>query len=235
MSIISTSQRYSFLWAANSALRITYLSLTEPFLSDDERFGVEGYSDNGENFQSLTIFDLIDLQDAVRLRIIIKKYPLIDGLNRDGRSPLQEASKLGFIEGVEIFLQHGANPNLVELHHGFTALHYAAMEGRHDVIQRLIAFGCCTYVVSTSTGRCPLHYAAQIGCESSTRALLANAQLGSGIKYADARLEILRTINLKDFDGHTPLHLGCIEGSVPVVKMLIQVSITSDDATCFTN
>jgi ankyrin repeat protein len=55
----------------------------------------------------------------------------------DNRTPLHEAAKTGFLEGVQTLLRERANPNLCDSA-GATPLHEAAAEGYDEIVEELL-------------------------------------------------------------------------------------------------
>jgi ankyrin repeat protein len=148
---------------------------------------------------------------------------------RTGETALQLASQQGLIETVRLLLEHRANP----LAHDKSApdwstpLHATARRGHIEIARLLLARGV-PVDVKDSTGRSPLHHAAEIrgDQEAMVRLLLAQkanvratakqdwqpihsaVQAGNG-KILGLLLDHKAEVNAREKkDGRTPLHLA---------------------------
>jgi ankyrin repeat protein len=113
-------------------------------------------------------------------------------------------SYLGDVEGVELLLSLGADPNETD-HKGNHALNYAAGAGHATVVQRLIAAGADINRTNTDT-RTPLMSAASSGHRFVVTVLLAAG--------ADPNI-VGRT--------GTALHLAAAKGCDIIVRQLLDV------------
>ena len=140
----------------------------------------------------------------------------------NGQTPLHIAVSKGSIQIVDMLLQRGALVNSIEMKTLCTPLHTAAIHSFHKCISTLIVFGADVTAQST-TGRCPLHYAAANGDIDTIKELLKGISLthlrnnGSDVNNFEYSLAI------RDLDGHTPLHLAVIDGNVKCIEYLIQM------------
>merc|ERR1712215_113116 len=103
-----------------------------------------------------------------------------------------------------------------------TAFHLASSLGDLSICSALILGGCSTVAVSEE-GSSPLHYLAQ--SQSQEAAAIVELILEKKEENLD--------INLKDWDGYTPLHKAAEAGDLSIVKLLLEagadVTITEDN------
>jgi len=131
---------------------------------------------------------------------VIRLTELVVG--RDALSLLEAAGR-GDVEEVKRMLIR-VDPNTRDIC-GRAPLHYAAREGRVEVIKLLLERGA--YPNAWDNGdKTPLHYAAERGDVEIVRLLLE--------KGAD--------LNARDYMGQTPLHEATKNGHVDVVKLLLE-------------
>lgn len=128
-----------------------------------------------------------------------------------GRAVHTEARMAGFREGVALLEQYGAQPEALSLHQRFAAAvmagddvettrlvaeypelvrlaaptHTAAVQGRADIVRRLLALGADVHATDHE-GATPLHRAAQGGAVQVLDLLL---QAGAAIDRRDARFQ----------------------------------------------
>ncbi len=139
--------------------------------------------------ETKTILSSDEMEDIL-LTCIVERAPCkLGNLNeirdREGRTLLHWATKLGLREEVEYLLKQGMNPNIAD-DEGRTALHYAALIG-DGAITRLLVEAGADVNARDRLGRVPLHYAKS---PDVAKILILNG--------AD--------VNVKDFAGNTPLH-----------------------------
>ncbi len=138
--------------------------------------------------ETKTILSSDEMEDIL-LTCIVERAPCkLGNLNelkdREGRTLLHWATKLGLREEVEYLLKQGMNPNIAD-DQGRTALHYAALIGDGAITRLLVEAGADANA-RDRFGRTPLHYANP----DVARILILNG--------ADP--------NAVDLDGNTPLH-----------------------------
>ena len=103
--------------------------------------------------------------------------------------------------GVSMFaLANDPNPS-----NGLVPLHFAAKEGKTDIVRWLITEAGAIVEMEDREGETPLHKAAMAGKLSVTSLLLSHG--------ADA--------NARDTDGWTALHNACSRGYLDLVRLLI--------------
>ena len=121
---------------------------------------------------------------------------------------LLEASEAGNLAAVVEALRSGADVS-AETADGWTALHFAAAQGRADVARVLLDAGANVSADTTSVRRTPLHWAARNGRTETVHLLLRRgAQTAS-----------------RDTEGSAPLHLAAAraEGDAEVARLLLEV------------
>ena len=135
---------------------------------------------------------------------------------------------------------------------GETPLHIAVRTGRRDIVRFLAKDKFDVRKVTTATdGSTPLHYAAALGDSECTKLLLdrfyevpdtfGNTALHSAVTMPPETMPLSQSaleertkvaemligsgkfdINAKNNDGDTPLHLACMLGYPPLVKLLCE-------------
>lgn len=121
----------------------------------------------------------------------------------DGQHPLINACAEGDNGIVDMFLDHGANINVVGLL-GSTPLHGAVLKNRLDVVMNLVARGV-DVDIPDEAGQCAIYYAAVHGLHEIVKVLI-----GAGAH-----------VNMKDKDGITPLHAASLNGHRDCVWSLL--------------
>jgi hypothetical protein len=102
-------------------------------------------------------------------------------VNCEGTSPLMVASEGGSTPVVELLLNSKASVNLAD-HRGFTAAHYASINGHCDALVTLLVGGADINTEGYLGGRRPLLMAFEGRHEGVARVLLMNgARVGSGL------------------------------------------------------
>lgn len=91
---------------------------------------------------------------------------------------------------------------------GYTALHLAAAQGQHAMLQLLLERGA-TPNARTAAGHSPLHYAAEKNHLQVAQTLLAARPDG---------------VHLMDDDGDTPLHWAAQYGHAEVARTLLEAA-----------
>ena len=74
-------------------------------------------------------------------KAVLRFRPQVDHRNRVGDSALMIAASMGNMELLDMLLVNGARTNLHDEENNWTALHYAAFEGRLPALERLLAAG----------------------------------------------------------------------------------------------
>ncbi|KAJ1023485.1 hypothetical protein NDA16_003102 [Ustilago loliicola] len=129
---------------------------------------------------------------------------LADLCSRGSLSDLQafvEATCSAEASGISMFaLANDPNPS-----NGLVPLHFAAKEGKTDIVRWLITEAGAIVEMEDREGETPLHKSAMAGKLSVTSLLLSSG--------ADA--------NARDTDGWTALHNACSRGYLDLVRLLI--------------
>ncbi|KAK3756388.1 hypothetical protein RRG08_038877 [Elysia crispata] len=171
---------------------------------------------------------------------LIKKGVNVNALTKNNFSALHLSTYRGDSEQVELLVTHGADVNQPG-HSGVAALHITAMCGHHEITKILLESGA-----KIDTGDLvkfsSLHIACHFGHEKVVELLLNN---GSDINISGsvrdrpihlasskANLKIMQLlvegtsqqkadVNVKDDEGHTPLHFCCKSGHLVTLHYLL--------------
>ncbi|CAL8078427.1 unnamed protein product [Calicophoron daubneyi] len=87
---------------------------------------------------------------------------LVNSLNKDGMSPLQQACFRGHVNTVEYLLENGADVNSKDPKQGYTSLMFAGLAGNLDIVEMLLQHGARTNYTN-SVGRTAAQMAAFVG------------------------------------------------------------------------
>lgn len=108
------------------------------------------------------IFEAITNNDVNLLKTLLVDQQEINILDENSMTPLQHAAYKGNKEMVQMFLDQGADVNLCQHQHGYTALHFAGLSGNAEVCTLLLLAGAKSHVINT-VGRTPSQMAAFVG------------------------------------------------------------------------
>ncbi|GBN82783.1 Tyrosine-protein kinase Shark, partial [Araneus ventricosus] len=100
-------------------------------------------------------------------------YHNLDAKNQEGQTAVHLASMAGFDDILDLLLNSGANPNIID-GSGLTPLHYACLNNRPSTVDVLINHRANPQLRATETGWVPLHYAAFHGKSSCFRRVISN-------------------------------------------------------------
>ncbi|EAY03967.1 hypothetical protein TVAG_314970 [Trichomonas vaginalis G3] len=112
----------------------------------------------------------------------------VNAINNESKTPLLYASEFGEYELVKLLIDKGADINPFD-NLGNNAIHYCAMAPQSDKLQYLLRQNIDVNLKSTTTGRTPLHFAAEGLSDKNITLLIKNGA----------------NPNEKDFQGLTPL------------------------------
>ncbi|GIX89198.1 tyrosine-protein kinase HTK16, partial [Caerostris extrusa] len=99
-------------------------------------------------------------------------YHNLDAKNQEGQTAVHLASITGFDDILDLLLQSGANPNIID-GIGLTPLHYACINNRPSTVDVLINYRANPQLRATESGWVPLHYAAYHGYTNVVKMLLS--------------------------------------------------------------
>ncbi|CAH2319960.1 E3 ubiquitin- ligase MIB2 isoform X2 [Pelobates cultripes] len=143
--------------------------------------------------------------NAAKVKEMLQKHPDKVDIRNQGKTALQVASHLGYIEVVKILLQANANIDLKD-DEGDTALHYAAYGNQAAVIRVLLAKGADTELLNNAKFTA-LYIAVNKGFAEVVQVLcIPNT-----------------TINIQDSHGDTPLHCAITADFRSIIEILTEV------------
>ena len=168
-----------------------------------------------------TLFESLELQDLLRAagyRIEGSTEQLMNGprgyilaikpgQESDLVHSLRQAVLTGSAKSVETLLDKGLSPDTT--FNGFTSLHFAAGDGRRDVINVLLRAGAKVDIPCEGGGGTPLYIAIQMGQLTSARLLV----------------EAGANPTLTDNFGNTLLHLASQNGRSDIAKWLLKLRV----------
>ncbi|XP_076237199.1 ankyrin repeat and MYND domain-containing protein 2 isoform X2 [Calliopsis andreniformis] len=109
------------------------------------------------------IFKKISNNEVSELKTLLAANKIkIDFVDENGMSPLQHACYKGNKEIVQMLLDQGADANLCQHEHAYTALHFAALSGNAELCHLLMSHGA-RLTATNSVGRTPAQMAAFVG------------------------------------------------------------------------
>lgn len=129
--------------------------------------------------------------------ILLTNGAKVDALDNTGRTPLLSfmSGDVGDVDTLIALLEGGADPNRLDGPTPYHPLDYAAMHGRVDAADLLIAFGANMNAIDNLRGETPLHYAIA-ACQFAPAGHLEVAQL---------LIDRGADVNARDAKGLTPL------------------------------
>ena len=125
--------------------------------------------------------------------------------------PMHKAAASGYVEIVELLLDHGADVNIIN-RKGETPLSWACFKGQKGVVQLLISRQANPNMFERDGRYFPIHFAAANGDAEIVKILLRS--------YAD--------INAKDIAGRSALTIACARGRQEVVALLLEKGADPD-------
>jgi ankyrin repeat protein len=155
----------------------------------------------------LTLFLACDCGDLERVRELVDQASdednIINKPEKHDRRPLHMAARKGYVEICDILLAHGADLELKTIH-GCTALYFAVLSARVEMVEAL-ADGYCAEVNVSDVGHLtPLHIACEKGYADIVKCLLL---LGADYTARDIR-------------GRTPLDWAIFKGHKDCITLI---------------
>ncbi|CBI28761.3 unnamed protein product, partial [Vitis vinifera] len=126
----------------------------------------------------------------------------------EGRNPLHYAASIGFVEGINYFVDKYCIAAYQGDKDDLSPIHIAAIKGHFHIIQEMLQHCPDLMELLTCKGQNTLHVAAKSGRAEAVSYMLKKMP------------ELEKLINEKDKDGNTPLHLATIFEHPKVVRAL---------------
>ena len=143
------------------------------------------------------------------VELLLSKYKaLVDLSTFDGSTPLHVACERGFVDVVQLLIDHQASIN-TRMNDGTTAIMLACQNGHLPVVQLLVSTGRCDLLLTRLDGVTPLFLVVQRGHETIFDYLVAHIP------------SIRETTDLAREDGATPLFKACQKGYDSLAKKLL--------------
>ncbi|XP_070540511.1 fibronectin type 3 and ankyrin repeat domains protein 1-like [Ptychodera flava] len=179
-------------------------------------------------------------EDTYKVQQILESGEVpVDVPDKYGLSPLMSAAQKGYINIVDVLIQHRADVNF-QNDSGKNALMLACFAGQLEVVKTLRAEGA-TWEVCDKGGSTPMHWAVdsgntrllrwiiEDGCPVDIRdrnsgwtPLMRACTLGGNTEVARVLISSGANVNTKDNDGKTPLMIAALNGHLSLVELLIQ-------------
>ena len=158
--------------------------------------------------------------------------------NAEGRTPLHIACVCGNLDGVKLFIKHGASVNVKD-NHSNTPFSLAVLNNHTSIVSALVSeFG---WNPNEGLDRACLHGTLSLGMTKTLIECGANTLLHLTAKYG--RNETMQALikdfesdpNIKSKEGKTPLHIACRWGNLDGVKLLIKHGASVNDLDTHSN
>ena len=206
------------------------------------RYGCDIDSETDDEESSLYLASLQGNISAVKL--LLENGAKVNNMNDESRecSPIHAAADNGYLEIIELLANQKADLNEVG-RDVMTPLENAAIEGRHNVVRKLLECGArVNHSILYENEETALHFACENGHLESVKELLKfgaktdfpSEEIPSPIYKAteNGHLEIVKEllkhgakVDAFDFSTYqcaTPLHLAAEYGNVGIVKELLK-------------
>lgn len=192
-----------------------------------------------ERDASLALHSAIRAGDMARVNQLLRTGVSVNILDELGGTPLLTACWSGHAEIVSLLISRGADVNARHREAGSSALEYAVLTVRPDIVAPLLRAGA-DVSVKYEGGQTALHLAAErvspavidllLGAKADREALnnAGNTPLEEAVLHD--RLESLRTLidhgasfrTAHRADGRSALHEACIKGFRGIAELLLQ-------------
>jgi hypothetical protein len=157
-------------------------------------------------------------QNPATLAMVLKDHPAGASVVSEFGAAIHRAAFQNRDEATEcvrLLLESGADPNLRD-RNGMTALMWAAVGGTQESLEMLLDAGARVSDQSWDSivgddRWSALHFAASRGMPDVA------------VKKIEAMLRVDNCIDIRDFDGNTPLHIAYRYGATEVVEALIRL------------
>lgn len=161
--------------------------------------------------------------DMTRL-LLINAQASVDGQSPRGCTPLLYAARGGYAEVVRFLLYRGASP-LRQDNAGGTVLHHAIEKGHMSVLNVLQEFGVdmlSAIEIPDNAGRTPIYEAIDNHEDPTILKMLTKSRKNGGFEAK---------VNISNYNGQTPLFAAAREGSMALVKCLVDECKAKVDLT----
>ncbi|XP_076237198.1 ankyrin repeat and MYND domain-containing protein 2 isoform X1 [Calliopsis andreniformis] len=147
------------------------------------------------------IFKKISNNEVSELKTLLAANKIkIDFVDENGMSPLQHACYKGNKEIVQMLLDQGADANLCQHEHAYTALHFAALSGNAELCHLLMSHGA-RLTATNSVGRTPAQMAAFVGnhnCVATINNFIPKTDIDYYVKPQGLQTESMLPSHLAD-------------------------------------
>ncbi|CAG0882119.1 unnamed protein product [Cyprideis torosa] len=152
-------------------------------------------------------FTAVKEQNVNVLMQCLREDPkLAQSFDDDGMSPLQHAAYRGNYKLCEILLTYGCDANLTKHEHQYSPLHFGALSGSSEVVQRLLDAGADPEAVN-SIGRTPAQMAAFVGNQhivSTIKAFIPRPEVEALVPHPNVTPGLVK--ELQNYIAQTNLH-----------------------------
>ena len=143
-------------------------------------------------------------EDLEAVKRLIKKGADVNAKNENGKTPLNIAVVLGYVEIAQLLIKKGADVNAKDIY-GRTPLHNAVMDKRIDLMKLLLDSGADINAKDNDLEFTPLHRAVIYG----------------PLEIAQLLIEEGADVNAKDIYGRTPLNRAAEKDDLEAARLLI--------------